>query len=199
MISKYDKALDGILEANGGVISSAEAQAAGANRPALADYVSRRGLERISRGVYADASAFPDEMVLLQRRYPKAVFSHDTALYLHDLTDRDPVPLTVTVDSSYNAGSLRDQGILVHYAKPEWYALGITNVETPQGGMVRAYDKERTICDAIRRRAAMDPAMFRQAIRDYARSKDKNLGRLSEYAKVMNMESRVFEVMEVAL
>ena len=41
--------------------------------------------------------------------------------------------------------------------------------------------------------------MFRQAIRDYARSKDKNLVRLSSYARAMNIESRVFEVMEVAL
>ena len=64
---------------------------------------------------------------------------------------------------------------------------------------MRAYDKERTICDHIRKRATVDSAVFRQAIRDYARSKDKDLARLSSYARAMNMESRVFEVMEVVL
>ena len=199
MITKYDKALDAILEANAGIITSAEAQEAGATRPAFSDYVRRRGLERTSRGVYIDPGAFPDEMALLQKRFPKAVFSHDSALFLHDLTDREPMPFSVTVDSSYNASSLRDQGARVHYVKPEWYELGLAEAEAPSGLKVKAYDKERTICDIIRKRAAVDPAAFRQAIRDYARSGDKDLARLSAYACAMNMEPRVFEVMEVAM
>lgn len=199
MITKYDKTLNSILEANVGIITSAEAQEAGATRPAFSDYVRRHGLERTSRGVYIDPDVFPDEMALLQKRFPKAVFSHDSALYLHDLTDREPMPISVTVDSNYNAGPLRDQGVRVHYAKSEWYELGLTEVKTPGGLNVRAYDKERTICDLIRKRAAFDPAVFGQAIRDYSRSKDKDLARLSSYARTMNMESRVYEVMEVAL
>ena len=199
MITKYDKVLDAILESNAGIITTAEAQRAGVTRPAFSDYVRSRGLERASKGVYISPDEFPDEMALLQKRYPKIVFSHDTALYLHDLTDREPIPITVTVDSDYNASSLRDQGVRVYFVKPKWYELGITEVETPSGLRVRAYDKERTVCDLIRRRATVDSAVFRQAIHDYVRSKDKNLARLSEYAHAMNMESRVFEVMEVAL
>lgn len=199
MSYKYDKTLDAILERNAGMITSAEAQEAGATRPAFSDYARRRGLERTSRGVYIDPEAFPDEMALLQKRFPKVVFSYDSALYLHDLTDHEPMPISVTVDSNYNAGSLKDQGVRIYYVKPEWYELGLTEVETPSGLKVRAYDKERTICDIIRKRATVDSAVFRQAIRDYARSKDKDLARLSSYARAMNMESRVFDVMEVAL
>ena len=199
MTHKYDQTLDAILESNAGIITSAEAQKAGATRPAFSDYVHRRDLERASRGVYIDPDVFPDEMVLLQMRFPKAVFSHDSALFLHDLTDREPILITVTVDSSYNARSLRDQGVRVYYVKSEWYKFGLTEVETPSGFKVWAYDKERTICDLIRKRATVDPAVFRQAIRDYSRSKDKDLARLSSYACAMNMEARVFEVMEVVL
>lgn len=199
MITKYDKTLNSILEANAGIITSAEAQEAGATRPAFSDYVRRRGLEKASRGVYLDPDVFPDEMALLQKRFPKAAFSHESALYLHDLTDREPVPISVTVESSYNASPLKAQGVRIYYTKPEWYGMGLTEVETPSGAKVRAYDKERTICDLIRKRAAFDPAVFRQAIRDYVRSRDKNLARLSDYARAMNIESRVYEVMEVAL
>lgn len=199
MITKYDKTLNSILEANAGIITSAEAQEAGATRPAFSDYVRRRGLEKTSRGVYLDPDVFPDEMALLQKRFPKAAFSHESALYLHDLTDREPVPISVTVESSYNASPLKAQGVRIYYTKPEWYEMGLAEVETPSGAKVRAYDKERTICDLIRKRTAFDPAVFRQAIRDYARSRDKNLARLSDYARAMNIESRVYEVMEVAL
>lgn len=199
MTHKHDMILDTILEGNAGIITSAEAQRAGATRPAFSDYVRRRSLERVSRGVYIDPGVFPDEMVLLQKRFPKAVFSHESALYLHDLTDREPVPFTVTVDSSYNASSLKNHGVNICYVKPGWYELGLTEVETPNGLKVRAYDKERTVCDLIRKRASVDSAVFRQAIRDYARSKDKDLARLSAYARAMNLEPRVFDVMEVAL
>lgn len=72
-------------------------------------------------------------------------------------------------------------------------------MQTPDGNTVRSYDRERTICDLIRKRTSTDPAVFRQAIQSYIRSKNKNLVRLSEYAKAMNMESRVRGVMEVAL
>lgn len=199
MITKYDKTLNSILEANAGIITSAEAQEAGATRPAFSDYVRRHGLERTSRGVYIDPDVFPDEMALLQKRFPKAAFSHESALYLHDLTDREPMPISVTVDSGYNAGPLKAQGVRIYYTKPEWYEMGLAEVETPSGAKVMAYDKERTICDLIRKRTAFDPAVFRQAIRDYVRSRDKNLARLSDYARAMNIESRVYEVMEVAL
>ncbi len=199
MITKYDKTLDVILDTNAGIITAAEAQNAGANRPAFSDYVRRRELERVSRGVYVDPETFPDEMALLQRRFPKAVFSHDSALFLHDMTDREPMPISVTVDSSYNAGALKGQGVRIYYVKPDWYELGLTDIRTPGGAVVKAYDKERTICDLIRKRSSVDSAVLRQAIREYARAKDKDLVRLSQYAKAMNMESRVREVMEVAL
>ncbi len=199
MITKYDKTLNSILEANAGIITSAEAQKAGATRPAFSDFVRRHGLEKASRGVYLDPDFFPDEMALLQKRFPKVVFSHESALYLHDLTDREPMPISVTVDSSYNAGPLKAQGARIYYTKPEWYVMGLAEVKTPTGAKVRTYDKERTICDLIRKRAAIDPAVFRQAIRGYARSKDKDLARLSVYARAMSIESRVYEVMEVAL
>ena len=78
--------------------------------------------------------------------------------------------------------------------KPKWYKLGLTEVKTPSGLKVKAYDKERIICDAIRKRVTIDSAVFRQAIRDYVRSRDKNFARLSAYACAMNMEARVFEV-----
>ncbi len=199
MTKKYDRKFDRILNKNAGIITSAEAQSVGANRPAFSDFVRRRGLERASRGVYMDPDVFPDEMALLQKRFPKAVFSHDTALYLHDMTDRDPFPLSVTVDSCYNAGALKEQGVRVHYVKPEWYELGVTEASSPNGLPVRVYDKERTVCDLIRARAAADPAVFRQAMREYARSRDKSLVRLSAYSRSMNIESRVSETMEVLL
>jgi hypothetical protein len=40
-----------------------------------------------------------DEMVVIQARYKVALFSHETAAFLLDLTDRTPLYYSVTVPS----------------------------------------------------------------------------------------------------
>ncbi len=59
--------------------------------------------------------------------------------------------------------------------KPEWYGLGIYDIKTPEGNLVKAYDKERTICDLIRRKSSVDITKFNYALKAYIASKDKTL------------------------
>lgn len=188
-----------MLEDNEGQITFSEVSAAGIPKDAFYRYVKEKGLVKHGRGLYLSEDAIPDEFALLQARFPKAIYSHDTALFLHEMSEREPIPLSVSVDSSYHSPSLKDQGVHIYYVKPEWYSMGICNVSTPDGNLVRAYDKERTICDLIRKRTNTDIAEFNYALKTYAASTDKNLARLSEYARAMNMESRVWDVIGVLL
>ena len=198
-IAKHIETLDRLLEEGDGVIAASDALRAGVPKDSFYRYVSRRGLARQSQGIYLSADALPDEFALLQARYPKAVFSHDTALFLHGMSEREPIPLSVSVESGYNSPSLREQGVRIHYVRPEWHGLGVCEVSTPDGNAVRSYDKERTVCDLIRKRASADVTEFNQAMRAWAKSRDRSLARLSEYARTMNMESRVWDAIGVLL
>lgn len=198
-VARHTQALDRILEEGDGVITTSAAAKAGISKDSFYRYVRDRGLERQSRGIYLSKDALPDEFALLQARFPKAIFSHDAALFLHGMSEREPVPLSVSVESGYNSPSLKGHGVRIYYVKPEWHGMGVTDVKTPDGNLVRAYDKERTICDLIRRRASADVAEFNYALKSYISTKDKDLARLSEYARAMNMESRVWDTMGVLL
>ena len=195
----YSHRLDEILDNNEGQLTFSEASAAGIPKDAFYRYVKEEGLTKHGRGLYLSEDALPDEFALLQVRFPKVIFSYDTALFLHEMSEREPIPLSVSVDSGYNSPTLRDQGVHIHYVKPKWYGLGICDVKTPDGNIVKAYDKERTICDLIRKKDSVDVTEFNYALKIYAASKDKNLARLSEYARTMNMESRVWDAMGVLL
>ena len=46
-------------------------------------------------------------MYLLHLRCGQAVFSHETALFFHDLTDREPLKYTITVRTGYNPSRLQ--------------------------------------------------------------------------------------------
>lgn len=50
------------------------------------------GLERVARGLYMSQDAWEDGLYVIQVRYPEAVFSHETALYLLNLANREPSP-----------------------------------------------------------------------------------------------------------
>lgn len=189
--------LETMLTENNGILKTADAIAAGITKDAFYQFVKNAGLEKAAHGIYIAPDALTDEMYLLQAQFLKAVYSHEAALYLHDLAEREPTPLTVTVAASYNSSRLLKKGVKVYYAKKEWYELGITRIASPGGHSIKVYDLERTICDIVRRSSDMDVAVFNYAVKEYVKRKDKDYARLSHYAAVLNMERKIREKMGV--
>ena len=58
--------------------------------------------------MYLSKDTWVDAMYLLHLRFSQVVFSHDTALFFHDLTDREPLQYTVTVKTGYNPTKLKE-------------------------------------------------------------------------------------------
>ena len=72
-------------------------------------------------------------------------------------------------------------------------------MESPFGIKIKVYDVERTICDIIKNKNKIDAEIFSNALKDYAKSKSKNLSKLAKYARKMNIEKKVSKYMEVLL
>jgi len=51
----------------------------------------------------------------------QAVFSHETALFFHDLTDRESSPYSITVKTGDNPSKLRAEGIRVYTIKKDFW------------------------------------------------------------------------------
>ena len=66
-------------------------------------------IERVSRGVYRLVASIDDEMFTFQARYKSSIYSHETALYLHDLTDRTPLSYSISVPVGYHSISERER------------------------------------------------------------------------------------------
>lgn len=188
-----------MLNDNHGVLRTADVVAAGIPKDYLYKFVKEADLEKAAHGIFISTDTFIDEMYLLQLQFPKAIFSHDTALYLHDLAEMEPMPLTVTVPHKYRSVALIEKGVEICYTKPEWHEIGICAATSPAGFPIQIYDMERTICDVIRRRNHMDVSAFNYAVRQYIRSNDKNLLRLLQYAKELKMERQLRDVIGVLL
>jgi predicted transcriptional regulator of viral defense system len=188
-----------LLDGENGVLLAQAAAQAGVRRQHLSALVDAGVLERAGRGVYVEAGGAGDELYTLQRRAAKIVYSHETALFLHGLTDRTPFRYTITVPNSYKpSGAIKAQ-CDVFYIRDELAGLGKREVPSCLGHTVIAYDLERTLCDIVRSRNKLDTQIVIDALKKYAVRKDKNLVILTEYAKTFRVSKILNQYLEVLL
>ena len=195
-MSKFET-LDSLLQKNNGFIKTTDAVQAGISRAYLGEYVRDRGLERVAHGLYMSQDAWGDGMYVIQVRYSQAVFSHETALYLLNLSEREPVRFSVTLKAGANTAGLTKQGVKVYKVKEELFGTGIMEVLSPAGHTVRVYNPERTLCDLVRSRRNIEIQSLQTAIKEYVRSKEKNLPLLMRYAKSFSVEKIIRMYLEV--
>lgn len=193
------KQLDHLLESQNGLLCTEQAMSAGITKPVFYNYVHSKELERVAHGIYLSKDAWVDSMYLLHLRFSHAVFSHETALFFHDLTDREPLQYTVTVKTGYNPTNLKEEGVQVFTIKVELHEVGLTTLQTPFGHDVPVYDMERTICDLLRSRSRIEKQAIRDALRIYASRRNKNLRTLMRYAELFRVEKILRPYLEVLL
>ncbi len=191
--------LEATLQKQNGLIRTADALAMGISKQYFYDFVQKYQLEKIAQGVYASQNAWIDPMYLLAMKSEQIIYSHDTALFLHNLTDREPLQYTVTVKTGYNPSKIKALGAKVYTIKSELHNLGVMDITTPFGNSVKVYDKERTICDILRSRNSIETQTFQDGIKGYITLKDKNLRLLMQYAKLLKVERILRQYLEVLL
>ena len=197
-MGKFDM-LDLLLQKNNGFLKTSDAVEAGISRSYLSEYVRERGLERVAYGLYMSQDAWEDGMYVIQTRYPMAVFSHETAQYLLNLAEREPIRYSVTLKAGANATELTKQGIKVYKVKAVLFDEGIMEVKSPAGHTVRVYNAERTICDLVRSRRNIEIQDLQTAIREYVRKEEKNIPQLMRYAKSFSVDKIIRQYLEVLL
>lgn len=188
-----------LLEKQNGYLLAKDVAELGISKTYLSEFVNKYGLERIAQGIYMSADTWQDDLYVLCMKNSKVILSHETALQVHELTEREPSSIYVTVPYTYNAKHLREKGITVHQCKDEFYELGAIQAGTKYGNTVKVYDAERTICDMVKFRSKKDTQGFLYALKEYTRSTNKNIGKLMRYAEKLGVEKEVRTYMEVLL
>ena len=180
------------MNKNNGYITSKEVTKIGVHRMYLNIMQNDNLIEKVGNGIYIDSSKMSDEYFIFYKELPNIVFSHMTALYFWNLSIKAPTDeYDITVKYNYFNYKMRKHNVF--YVSDSFYNLGITEVETPLGNKVKAYDIERCICDIIRSKNRMDIEHVKYSIKEYLKRKDKDLVKLSFYAEKMGIKSEVME------
>ena len=195
----YMVELSNIAKNNGGIFETKTATSYGISKMMLSKLCKQKEIVRVARGQYILSDDIEDELLALSNRSEKIVFSHETALFLHGLSDRTPFENSFTVPSTYTASAAIRHNHKTYYIKPDLFDLGKTEIMTARGNMVPAYDIDRTICDIVRSRNKIGTETFLFSLKQYAASPKKDLNKLSIYAKKLHVETIIRQYMEVLL
>ena len=195
----YMMELAAIAKEHGGIIQTKVAAQHGISKAMLYKLCKENQIQRIVNGQYILPDGLSDELLSISRRSENIIFSHETALYLHGISDRTPLEHTITAPSGCIPSTAIKSECKVYYIKPELFDLGKTVLPTPAGNIVPAYDLERTICDCVRSRNKMGTETFLAALKLYAASPRKDLNKLNTYAKKMRVSNVLRQYLEVLL
>jgi len=196
---KNNEVLESLLQRNNGYLLTADVVNAGLTREVLRGFVKNKNLERVARGLYISEDTWYDSMYILQVRYPEAIFSHETALYLHNMAERPPLTLSLSLKAGASSTRLSKDGVKVYKIRESLFDKGKMSILTPMGNQVNAYNLERTICDLLRNRNGLDIQELQGAIKGYVRMKERNIPLLSRYAKEFKVEKILKQYLEVLL
>lgn len=191
--------LEELIQKQNGTILSSDLDQYEIPRTYLQMMVAEGKLEKMDRGIYVAADALEDEMYALQAKYPKLVYSHETALFFHGLTDRTPFEYTATVPSGYKTVSKLKDRCKVYYIKSELHELGIVTIKSTFDNPLRVYNVERTICDIVRSRNRIDIQIFNDALKRFVKLKSVDYSLLLDYSKQLKIDSVLKVYLEVLL
>lgn len=153
-------ALYGVAEGQSGHFTTAQAAKAGYSPQLLHKYLASGRIARVRRGIYRvthfPAAGHEDLVVPWLWAERAGVFSHETALALHDLSDVLPAKVHMTMPGSWEKRRLRvPRSLVLHFADltdGEWEWLEAVPITSPR----------RTLLDCIDGHLA--PDLLQQAL-----------------------------------
>ena len=166
-------------------------------RITLTRLVNKELIERVKTGLYVLKNSWGDEYFNLIYGSNYAIYSHLTSLYFNDLCERVPMEYDITVKQNY-AGNLRkEKKVKLYYVSDEQYDLGLIQIKSPQGRIIKCYDAERCFCDLIKCKDKIYLEYLKYAFNEYYKIQKNDIKKLYEYAKKLNVYDKVKEFMEV--
>lgn len=193
----YEKYIE-IINSNGGIITSKDANQKGISRTILSQMVKDNVIERIDRGIYATEQFIYDELYIFQIKHSNIIYSYNTALYLLNKTERTPEKMDITTTRNNSLGYCKDVAN-IHRVNDEIIDLGKIKVTTNTGKEVFSYNIEKTIVDIIANRNVMSIELSNKIIRNCIKEKSFNANLMFKYAKKMKVYDKVKNYMEAII
>ncbi len=162
----------------------------GISRYTLYSQLDKGVIEQISRGVYRlvelPPASHPD-LVVLAKRFPRAVVCLISALSFHEITTQIPHQVFVSVPRNSYKPSLDYPPLLVHRMSEKAYQAGIEEHQI-DGVTLKVYSPEKTLADCFKFRNKIGIDVVLEALNLYKNRRKFDHKKILEYAKICRVE-----------
>lgn len=155
-------------------------------------------LVRLRNGLYADPNVLTGSIVDLNAIVPGGILCLYSAWSYYNLTTQVPDAFYMAIARSRKINLPAFPDIKLVFQRSELLEIGKTEVEE-EGIRLLITDMERSVCDAVKYRNKISIDVMTEIIDTYLRRPDRNLSRLTEYAKKLRVFSTLHQILQVKL
>ena len=160
--------------------------------------VEEGSVVRLKNGVYASTEVLADTMIDIERVVPRGVLCLYSAWEHYGLTTQIPGAFYVAVEKHRKVVVPEFPPIQLCYWEQKYYEMGVVEADV-SGHRVRIYDLEKSVCDAVKFRNKIGLDVASEVLKSYLRRKDRNISKLTAYAKQMRVATTLKGYLEIGL
>jgi predicted transcriptional regulator of viral defense system len=150
-------------------------------------------LFQIEKGIYSDIRAVP-ELEIIGFKYPRAIFTLDSAFYYYGLTDT--IPDLYVVNTDRNATKINDKRIKQCFCREEILDIGKMQMNY-QGTKIQIYDMERMVIELVRHRTKLPYDYYKEIVRSFrGRIQDMDIEKLQSYIPLFPVNNKIQGIIE---
>jgi len=174
-----------LAEQYGSILKASDLTNSGLSFKQIRRLVEAGELEKLDRGLYRLPGQPYDERLELARRIPTGVYCLYSACFLHELSDFVPSEQHLAVPKKSRYVLPDYPPVKLYYWEETPYQLGIADYPL-DGGSIRVYDPEKTVCDLFRLHTKTGDLAV-EALKNYLLRPERKLAKLHEYARLLRV------------
>ncbi len=186
------------LRSHGGWLRQREALNLGVHPRWLTRLVEEGTIERVSKGLYRlpqDSESTYESFVAAAHAVPGGVVCLLSALAYYELTTSNPSEVYLAIPRTAWAPKVDYPPIRFFRFSPRMMEFGVEVVRVSRDSF-SIFNREKTICDSLRHRTVVGQDVVIEALRNYLRSRIRNIDRLIDTARKCRVEKRIRPYLE---
>ncbi|WP_208559303.1 type IV toxin-antitoxin system AbiEi family antitoxin domain-containing protein [Marinilactibacillus kalidii] len=175
---------------NNGILTFTQAKSLNISETELLEAYKNKNILQEEPGIFMENESDYDDMYILQLLHPTGVYSHETAVMLHNLSRFSPFRDYMIVPENYDTEQLNQNNVVTFQTTESYFPTENATVKNFLGNNVTITNLERTVIDMLSSTHSMGDVV-KEVIESYLDEEQKNIERLTKYASLFNLENTV--------
>jgi len=181
------------IKENGGYATMGELRDAGFHPRDIRKLMDADAIEKVKPGLYkiwesVDDSQVNPGFIDLCKGNSRIIICLISAIEYHGLSTVNPSKIYAALPRDEKAPKITNQPVKFYRWKGDMYEQGIDKIKT-KSGIVKIYDKEKTVCDMFRYRDKLGEDIAFEALKNYLNLKEADLNKLRNYSEKLRIKT----------